>query len=265
MLFRLDNIQCSYDSEKLVLEIPKLELESNKIYFVLGSSGIGKSTFLELLGLMTNISVSSNNPQIAYQNKNNNLLDLWTDDDKIADFRKKNYGFLFQNSYLMPNFTNRQNLYFGPYLNDESGSELDDKIAKYCERVGLPLNMLDRYPQQLSGGQRQRVSFLIAMLSEHKVIFGDEPTGNLDKKNAHELLKCLSDEIKSKGKTAFLVSHDIDLAKSFGDEIIIIKANNGIGLISEENIAKRKSPGKWLINSTEMDEDSLTAYLENSI
>lgn len=243
--FTIKNLFCSYtgSKEKAVLSIPELQLETGKIYFVLGSSGSGKSTFVEALGLMNNtvaegdITFHLSSPDISY-------AQLWNGTNKERQqVRRQYFSFIFQQTNLLENFTAVENASISRMIKlDENFSEAKGNVSAKIRKVGLHNRILstDPLPRHLSGGQRQRLSFIRALDSPFSVLFCDEPTGNLDAQNAHSLFEIIRQNIDDT-KLAIIVSHDVDLALAYADEIICLTKPDGqpIPVITAENTIKR--------------------------
>lgn len=235
MLYEIKNLQCTYDrhyiegKSKIVLRINHLVIPRGKKIFIVGESGIGKSTILEVLGMMNNTIVPNDSTIFKFYEENNNpsdLLTMWknNDDDELSDFRKKHFNFIFQSTNLMRNFTAFENISITRMLQGYSQDEAFAKTRKVMADLGLEHIDESRMAQELSGGQQQRLAFARAIIPDFTVLFGDEPTGNLDADNARNAMKLLSDKLNEKqGSSAIIVSHDMRLAIDFADVIIKIK------------------------------------------
>lgn len=235
MLYEIKNLQCTYDrhyiegKSKIVLRIDHLVIPRGKKIFIVGESGIGKSTILEVLGMMNNTIVPNDSTIFKFYEENNNpsdLLTMWknNDDDELSDFRKKHFNFIFQSTNLMRNFTAFENISITRMLQGYSQDEAFAKTRKVMADLGLEHIDESRMAQELSGGQQQRLAFARAIIPDFTVLFGDEPTGNLDADNARNAMKLLSDKLHEKqGSSAIIVSHDMRLAIDFADVIIKIK------------------------------------------
>lgn len=237
-LFEIENLRCSYDRNycegvsKVVLEIRSLILPKGKKIFIVGESGIGKSTILEVLGLMNNTVVAQDNTKFLFygeRDKVTDLLDLWAgnSDARLSDFRLKHFNFIFQSTNLMRNFTAYENIALTRMLQGYSRADSFAKACKVLEDLGLGHIDVNRMAQELSGGQQQRLAFARAILPDFTVLFGDEPTGNLDSDNAVKAMELLSDKLNElKGSSAIIVSHDMHLSATFADMIIKIRKDS---------------------------------------
>lgn len=256
-VFHITDLTCEYVARKPVLHISNLSIPRGKLIFVIGASGIGKSTFIETLGFMNRTIADSPRLSLKYcasgQSSPTEIRDLWQrSNDELADFRKENFSFIFQNTNLMPNFTAGENMMFSLLLQGKSVAESKEKVLDVMKLLSLPDEVFDKKITELSGGQRQRLAFVRAITSEFKILFGDEPTGNLDEKTAMDLMIVLKQILETEDKTGIIVSHDIDLALQYADVIIPItpKVQSGvdliIGEIDEKNILS-KNGSEWLV------------------
>lgn len=232
-LYRINHLRCSYDKKfveglsHVVLEISSLKIPRGKRIFIVGESGIGKSTILETLGMMNNTIVPSNDTFFEFVDKEGTSIDLkelWRKGDRqLANFRLKNYSFIFQSTNLMKNFTVFENIAFTRMIQGYSKFSCFQRTKKVLEDLGLSQIDENRMVQELSGGQQQRLAFARAVLPDFTVLFGDEPTGNLDAKNAIRVMEILTQKMNEhQDATAIIVSHDIHLAVTFADVIIKI-------------------------------------------
>lgn len=247
-LYEISSLRCSYDrnykegASRIVVDIRNLMIPKGKKVFIVGESGIGKSTILEVLGLMNNTIVDSSDSRFVFYDKDDNpvdLLSLWTrnDDDELSGFRLNHFNFIFQSNDLMRNFTAYENVALTRMLQGYSREEAFGKAAKVLADLGLGHISEDRMPHELSGGQQQRLAFARALLPDCTVLFGDEPTGNLDGDNAAKAMVLLSDKISElKECSAIIVSHDMHLAVTFADVIIKIRKEESVLDIARDEI-----------------------------
>lgn len=223
--FTIQNLNCSYKNKQVVLKIKDLVIPSGKLVFVLGVSGVGKSTFIETLGLMNRTILESEKTSVQFhvtkEQKTFELRDYWQKDNSVlSDFRSRYFSFIFQNTNLMPNFTAGENMCISQLMQGMTLAEAKDKVLETMATVRLPAEVFDKRIMDLSGGQRQRLAFVRAITADFEVLFGDEPTGNLDKDTAFRLMSMLKNGLDN--RTAIIVSHDIELALAFADEIIVL-------------------------------------------
>lgn len=234
-LFEIQNLRCSYDKNyregisKVVLEIRDLVLPRGKKIFIVGESGIGKSTILEVLGLMNNTIVEDGKSKFTFFNEDGSAIDLlklWeqNSDDELSKFRLNHFNFIFQSTNLMRNFTAIENIALTRMLQGYSREESFAKAKSTLAELGLVNIDEKRMANELSGGQQQRLAFARAIVPDFTVLFGDEPTGNLDSDNAIKAMELLSNKLNSmNGSSAIIVSHDMHLSATFADIIIKIR------------------------------------------
>lgn len=232
-LYEIENLRCSYDKKykegisRVVLEIAHLVIPKGKKVFIVGESGIGKSTILETLGMMNNTIVPGGSTRFVFYEGDRvvNLKNMWTEKDKVlSDFRLKHYSFIFQSTNLMKNFTAYENIAFTRMLQEYSRFSCFQLTKQVLSDLGLEHIDEMRMAQELSGGQQQRLAFARAILPEFTVLFGDEPTGNLDAENAVRVMEILTAKLDEKKQaSAIIVSHDMHLAVTFADIIIKIR------------------------------------------
>lgn len=199
-------------NRKHVLKDINLELPDKGLVTLLGPSGNGKTTLLNLISGLDN----QTNGKIEILDKSFAKFD----DKKWNVVRNENLGFIFQNYYLHENLTAYDNLYNVLKYFDISQSECDKRINHALKLVGLE-NYINRTPSTMSGGQKQRISIARALVKGSKIIIADEPTGNLDSDNTFAIMNLLKQV--SKDSLVVLVTHEIKIAKFFSDRIIEIK------------------------------------------
>ena len=212
-----ENITKSYQSTKKVkLEVLKsisVEIEVNKISVIVGASGAGKSTLLHLLGGLDRPDSGS----VFYEQKN--IFDF--NNDKLAKFRNENMGFVFQFHHLLPEFTALENVSIPQMIKGVSLKSASKNSLRLLEIVGLK-ERAEHKPAELSGGEQQRVAVARALANDPKIIFADEPTGNLDSANSDSIHKLLFDLRDNFKKTFVIVTHNPELMK-LADVIFEIK------------------------------------------
>lgn len=188
-----------------VLDQVTFDLAEGDTFAIVGPSGSGKTTLLGLcagLDRATSGSISLNNI----------VLDDLSEDQR-AEVRNRYVGFVFQNFQLIPTLTALENVMVPLELRGESGAET--AARHWLAKVGLS-DRLDHYPTQLSGGEQQRVCIARAFSNSPKILFADEPTGNLDADNAAGIVDLIFDLNRTAGTTLVLVTHDMDLAGRTG-------------------------------------------------
>lgn len=262
-LYYIEHLCCSYsyskDSTHIVLDINRLIIPRGKVIFIVGESGIGKSTILELLGMMNNTIVPNSNTKFVFYDNDTcvDLIKMWHNnkDKEMSLFRLKHFNFIFQNTNLMPNFTAYENIAFTRMLQGYTQYSTFNRVKNILSEIGLGHIDDKRMTQELSGGQRQRLAFARAILPDFSVLLADEPTGNLDRENADNLMRLLTEKLKTQtNSSAIIVSHDMRMAVNFADVVIVIKkvADQGLknenrfyGYIEDSCVYTKNSDGLW--------------------
>lgn len=253
-VFKIRHLKCAYDPKTTVLQLDELDIPAGRMVFVIGKSGVGKSTLLETLGLMNRTILAREGTSILLTPPKGEACEIknawnWSN-ARLSQFRRQHLSFIFQQTNLMPNFTAGENMIIGLLLKGKSYAEAKQEVLKVMERLFLPEEVFDKKVTEISGGQRQRLAFVRAITADFTVLFGDEPTGNLDKQAAQEVMAVLQEAVRQEGKTVILVSHDLHLALHFADMIVPITASqykNGqpIGIVAPDNIIERQS-SDWI-------------------
>ncbi len=212
-----NNIFKSFQTTKKVkLEVLKgvsLEIETSRITVIVGASGAGKSTLLHLLGGLDR----PDSGEVYYETENI----FRYSEDKLAKFRNNNVGFVFQFHHLLPEFTALENVIIPQLIQGKNFPDAKLKGEQLLETVGLA-ERFDHKPAELSGGEQQRVAVARALANDPKIIFADEPTGNLDSVNSEEIHKLILDLKAGLGLTFVIVTHNQKLVE-LADQILEIK------------------------------------------
>lgn len=186
-----------------VLDDLDLEIYEGDFTIIMGSSGSGKSTLLYCLSGMDSITMGD----VLYRGKS--IVKL--KEKEMAKLRTKEFGFIFQQMHLVSNLTLMENVVVSGYLDhDKSSSSIKEKAKELFQQVNIE-NAKDRLPSQVSGGEAQRAAIARAIINEPGLIFADEPTGALNRKNTEDVLGILTD-INEKGQSVLMVTHDIKAA-----------------------------------------------------
>ena len=184
-----------------VLDGIDIKLEEGKIVTIMGKSGSGKSTLLNILSTLD----STDEGMISI---NGNDINYYTDDD-ISYMRNSYIGFVFQFHHLLPDFTVFENILMPEWINKTNSKK--GRALELLDLLGL-IMIKDKYPLELSGGERQRVAVLRALINNPKILFADEPTGNLDEKNALILVDLFKQINTDYNVTILLTTHNPDVA-----------------------------------------------------
>ena len=189
-----------------------LEVDLAQIVAIVGTSGVGKSTLLHILGTLDRPSEGS----VIIEG-----MDVFKfDEKKLADFRNRTVGFIFQFHHLMPEFTALENVMMPGLIAGKPTKKISDRAKSLLNEVGLE-HRVDHRPGELSGGEMQRVAVARALMNDPKLVFADEPSGNLDRAASdalHELLWNLSRKDK---RTLIIVTHNHELAEN-ADKVVEI-------------------------------------------
>lgn len=211
-----DSLVKTYQSNDNKLEILRsvsIEISINKISVIIGASGAGKSTLLHLLGGLDR----PDSGRVLF--KDENIFNL--NDDRLAKFRNKNAGFVFQFHHLLPEFTALENVAIPLMISGKSFESSQERSKELIDLVGLSYRA-NHKPSELSGGEQQRVAVARALANDPSIIFADEPTGNLDSTNSESINKIIVNLRDKFKKTFVIVTHNIELVK-LADEVFEMK------------------------------------------
>ncbi len=203
-MLEIKNLTKTYNSGSrslTVLDHVSFKIEPGETFSIVGPSGSGKTT---LLGLCAGLDRASEGSVIL----NGIALDNLNEDERAA-VRNEHVGFIFQNFQLIPTLTALENVMIPLELRGEKGAK--KRSEDLLERVGLG-DRKNHYPTQLSGGEQQRVSLARAFSNNPKILFADEPTGNLDEETSEKVEALLFELNRDMGTTLVLVTHDLELA-----------------------------------------------------
>ncbi len=184
-----------------------LEIGAGEFVAVVGASGSGKSTLLQLLGALDRPSEG----RVAFEGRELGALS----ENELADLRRDEIGFVFQQFNLIPTLTAAENVEAAIAPTSASSAELTARAAELLERVGLA-GRSDHLPGELSGGEQQRVAIARALANRPRVLLADEPTGNLDSSTGAGVLELIRSLHSDEGLTVVLVTHDESLAGEAG-------------------------------------------------
>jgi len=180
------------------------DIEKGEFLAVQGPSGSGKTT---LLGLLAGLEKADEGSILIGDEELTSMTE-----DQLALFRRHNIGFVFQAFNLIPTLNTLENIALPLYPERMNRKDMLERARKAAYDVGLS-ERLDHYPNELSGGEQQRVAVARSLINEPKVIFADEPTGNLDSKTGEKIIELLHKLNREKGQTFVLVTHDDKIAK----------------------------------------------------
>lgn len=214
VILRAENLVKNYDLGETKVQAIRgidLEIEENTFYSIVGKSGSGKSTLLHVLSGFDKPTEGL----VFFEGKNIYKMKS----RELAEIHRKKIGFVFQSYHLLPEFCAEENIKMPLYL--DNTTDYQSYVEELMEKLGI-VDLRLKFPCQMSGGEQQRVAIARALVAKPKIIFADEPTGNLDGKSAHEvleLLQCVQEEF---GQSILLVTHDLEIAGK-ADKIIHIQ------------------------------------------
>ncbi|GIV27772.1 MAG: lipoprotein-releasing system ATP-binding protein LolD [Bacteroidia bacterium] len=195
-----------------ILKGISLHIRESEVVSLVGPSGAGKSTLLSILGTLD----KPTSGKVIFDGE-----DVFSfNEKKIAHFRNQNIGFVFQFHHLLPEFTALENVFIPALIKGEKKSEAEKRAKALLDKVGLS-HRLNHKPSELSGGEQQRVAVARALINHPKVIFADEPTGNLDSHNAEALHQLFFDLRNEFQQTFVIVTHNEHLAQ-MADRVVHI-------------------------------------------
>ena len=201
-MIKATNIHYSYKKLK-VLKGVDLHIKKGEFVSIVGASGAGKTTLLHLLGTLE----KTDSGEIVVDGKSVSNLS----EKELAIFRNKEIGFVFQFHNLLAEFSALENVCLPAFIAGKSKKEAAEKATEILKTLGLE-NRLNHKPSELSGGEQQRVAVARALINSPSVILADEPSGNLDSKNAMDLHQLLLNLNQEKGQTIVIVTHNNELA-----------------------------------------------------
>jgi putative ABC transport system ATP-binding protein len=221
-MIELENIQKSYLAGTVstnVLKGVSFKISEGEYVSIMGSSGTGKSTLMNILGCLDKPTSGH------YRLDDIDMIEL--DDDNLSKLRNQKIGFIFQQFHLLDRTTALKNVLLPLIYTDSYPEEAEELAEKVLVSVGLE-DRIDYTPSELSGGQQQRVAIARALINSPHIILADEPTGNLDSKNGAEVMAIFK-RLHREGKTIVMVTHDLRLAE-YADRVIVMKD----GLVAED-------------------------------
>ena len=213
-----------------------LEIREGDFTIIMGSSGSGKSTLLYALSGM-------DKPNMGKVFFGDTEIQEFSNDE-LAVFRRGNCGFVFQSVYLLENQTVLDNVLTGALIVQKNSPELVQKAKDLLKKVGLSEEDWKKYPNQLSGGEAQRVGIVRAIINDPKILFADEPTGQLNSASSKDVLDIFS-EVHKNGQTIVMVTHDLKTALR-GTRVLYLRDGGVVGdyempVYGEDDVKERRA------------------------
>ncbi|MFD1413690.1 ABC transporter ATP-binding protein [Oceanobacillus jeddahense] len=215
-MIEVTDLQREFKSGEEVIQVLKhvqLSISTGEFVAIMGPSGSGKSTLLQLLGGL-------DTPTKGEVRMNDIALHELSEKERTL-FRRRNIGFIFQNYQLLPMLTVAENIAFPLDADNVPQVEIKSRVNRLLKAVDLE-GKGDMFPSVLSGGQQQRIAIARALSNQPRLILGDEPTGNLDRKTGTTILNLLSKMHREEKQTIVMVTHDI-FAAGYADRVIMLK------------------------------------------
>jgi len=234
-LIRIQDVEKYYGKENNITKAinrVNFSVAEGEFIAIMGASGSGKTTLLNVLSTIDRVTAG----HIYFDGKD--ITEMR--ENKLADFRKENLGFVFQDFNLLDTLTIEENIILAMTLRGFSKKEIDNKTEQICQQLGIN-DIRGKFPYQVSGGQKQRCACARALVNNPRLILADEPTGALDSKSAQTLLETLckmNDEMKA---TILMVTHDV-FSASYCKRILFLKD----GEIFNELIRGKKERKEFL-------------------
>jgi lipoprotein-releasing system ATP-binding protein len=207
----VSSIQKSFGALKVLKGI-NLNVKKGEVVSIVGASGAGKTTLLQIMGTL----MKQDHGEIQI----NGINPAGLKEEKLAAFRNKNIGFVFQFHHLLPEFNALENVCIPAFIAQKKRKEVEIKAKNLLEFLGLSERLLHK-PSEMSGGEQQRVAVARALINDPMVLLADEPSGNLDTKNKKELHELFFQLRDKYNQTIVIVTHDKDLAEMSDRKIIM--------------------------------------------
>ena len=213
-MIKVKNLSKSFNNQ-LVLDNISIVIKKGDFISIVGPSGAGKTTFLNILGT---IDEYDKNPKTSILFNKIDITNL--DDDKLSSFRNKEIGFIFQFHQLLPELTAQENILLPSMIGKRSEKESLDNLMKLSSILEIN-HILNKKPEFISGGEKQRVAVARALINSPSILLADEPTGNLDSKNAEKIQKLFKKINKELSVTIVLVTHNKAFSK-IADKCLVL-------------------------------------------
>jgi putative ABC transport system ATP-binding protein len=244
-ILRTEKLSKTFSNEGMQQHVIKnldLEIIEKDFTIIMGSSGSGKSTLLYALSGMDKPSLG----KVYFGDEDISEYS----NDKLAMFRRRHCGFVFQSIYLLENMNVFDNIMTGALVVQKNSPELIERVKTLLRKVGIEEKLWKKYPNQLSGGECQRVGIVRAVINEPEILFADEPTGALNSSSGQDVLDVFT-ELHQNGQSIVMVTHDLKTALR-GNRVLYLKDGRVEGehkmpLFGTDDIkARRESLQKFL-------------------
>ena len=213
-MIKVKNLSKSFNNH-LVLDNISIDINKGDFISIVGASGAGKTTFLNILGT---IEEYDKNPKTSILFNNIEITNM--DDNKLSSFRNREIGFIFQFHQLLPELTAQENILLPSMIGKRSEKESIKSLKKLSNILKIN-NILNKKPEFLSGGEKQRVAVARALINSPSILLADEPTGNLDSKNAEKIQKLFKKINSQLNVTIVLVTHNKAFSK-IADKCLVL-------------------------------------------
>ncbi len=200
-IFKLENVEYSYDKRRYVIKDCNYKFEKGKVYAIVGKSGAGKTTLLSMLSGLTRPTGG----HIYYEDKDISAINQY-------DYRSKYVGVIFQSYNLLPHLTAKENVILSMDISNKKIENKSDRATQLLDDVGLYDEMINRKILKLSGGEQQRVAIARTLAYSPEVILADEPTGNLDGETQDNIMDIFCELAHEQDKCVVIVTHSPEVA-----------------------------------------------------
>ena len=215
-VLKLENVKKYYGASTNITKAVdgiSFEVKEGEFVAIMGASGSGKTTLLNCISTIDNVTSG----HIYVGDKDITKIK----EDDMADFRKENLGFIFQDFNLLDTLSIEENISLSLIINNEDPNKVDERVENIASKLGIK-DVLNKFPYEVSGGQKQRCACARALINQPKLILADEPTGALDSKSSRMLLETMEDMNKNLKATILMVTHD-SFSASFCKRVLFLK------------------------------------------
>ena len=231
-ILKLDNVKKYYGDNNITKAVDGISFKISEGEFVaiMGASGSGKTTLLNCIATIDSVTSG----HIYVDNKDITKLK----EKEIADFRKNNLGFVFQDFNLLDTLNIEENISLSLIINNEKENVIDDKVRSLAKKLDIE-DILQKFPYEVSGGQKQRCACARALICKPKIILADEPTGALDSRSSKMLLETMNEINEELNATILMVTHDA-FSASFCKRVMFLKDGRLFNEILRENKSRKE-------------------------